>query len=125
MPADEWRESVDYFMRMIPLENKTARRQVRRLMVALDRDSLEILRVARRLEDPDFTPKDYDWLRKRYRPRPHQHVLQTWHGTMLKRLALDRSGVGLRTRIAVKRESRRWDALLAQNAYSARIFRSA
>ncbi|MGN6272133.1 MAG: CDP-glycerol glycerophosphotransferase family protein [Protaetiibacter sp.] len=66
-----------------------------------------------------------DWLRKRYRRRPHQHVLQTWHGTMLKRLALDRSGVGLRTRIAVKRESGRWDALLAQNAYSARIFRSA
>ena len=31
-----------------------------------------------------------DWLRKRYRPRRHQKVLQTWHGTMLKRLALDR-----------------------------------
>lgn len=66
-----------------------------------------------------------DWLRKRYRRRAHQHVLQTWHGTMLKRLALDRAGVGVRTRIAVRRESRRWDALLAQNAYSARIFRSA
>lgn len=66
-----------------------------------------------------------DWLRKRYRRRPHQHVLQTWHGTMLKRLGLDRPNVGLRTRIAVRRESRRWDALLAQNAYSARIFRSA
>ncbi|QNO38813.1 CDP-glycerol glycerophosphotransferase family protein [Protaetiibacter sp. SSC-01] len=66
-----------------------------------------------------------DWLRKRYRKRPHQHVLQTWHGTMLKRLGLDRPNVGLRTRIAVKRESDRWDALLAQNAYSARIFRSA
>jgi CDP-glycerol glycerophosphotransferase (TagB/SpsB family) len=66
-----------------------------------------------------------DWLRKRYRRRAHQHVLQTWHGTMLKRLALDRAGVGIRTRIAVRRESRRWDALLAQNAYSARIFRSA
>jgi len=66
-----------------------------------------------------------DWLRKRWRPRPHQHVLQTWHGTMLKRLALDRAGVGIRTRIAVRRESRRWDALLAQNSYSARIFRTA
>ncbi|MEO6532757.1 MAG: CDP-glycerol glycerophosphotransferase family protein [Pseudolysinimonas sp.] len=65
-----------------------------------------------------------DWLRKRYRRRPHQHVLQTWHGTMLKRLALDR-GPGLRTRIAVKRERARWDALLAQNQYSAEIFRSA
>lgn len=66
-----------------------------------------------------------DWLRKRYSVRPHQHVLQTWHGTMLKRLGLDRPGIRLRTRLAVRRESARWDALLAQNAYSARIFRSA
>ncbi|OYX52996.1 MAG: glycosyl/glycerophosphate transferase, partial [Micrococcales bacterium 32-70-13] len=58
-------------------------------------------------------------------PRPHQRVLQTWHGTMLKRLALDREGVGLRTRVAVRRESRRWDALLAQNDYAAEIFRRA
>jgi CDP-glycerol glycerophosphotransferase (TagB/SpsB family) len=65
-----------------------------------------------------------DWLRKRFRRRRGQHVLQTWHGTMLKRLALDRSP-GLRTRIAVRRERARWDALLAQNEYSARIFRSA
>ena len=65
-----------------------------------------------------------DWLRKRYRRRAGQHVLQTWHGTMLKRLALDRDP-GLRTRIAVKRERARWDALLAQNPYSAEIFRSA
>ncbi len=66
-----------------------------------------------------------DWLRKRWMPRAHQHVLQTWHGTMLKRLALDREGVGLRTRIAVRRESRRWDALLAQNDYAAEILRRA
>ncbi len=66
-----------------------------------------------------------DWLRKRWMPRPHQRVLQTWHGTMLKRLALDREGVGLRTRIAVRRESGRWDALLAQNDYAATIFRRA
>ncbi|HWM32931.1 MAG TPA: CDP-glycerol glycerophosphotransferase family protein [Pseudolysinimonas sp.] len=65
-----------------------------------------------------------DWLRKRFRRRPGQHVLQTWHGTMLKRLALDRDP-GIRTRIAVLRERARWDALLAQNPYSARIFRSA
>lgn len=66
-----------------------------------------------------------DWLRKRYRRRAHQKVLQTWHGTMLKRLALDRPGVALRTRIAVLRESARWDVMLAQNPHSARIFRSA
>jgi len=66
-----------------------------------------------------------DWLRKRWMPRQHQTVLQTWHGTMLKRLALDRDGVGLRTRIAVRRESRRWNVLLAQNEYAAEIFRRA
>ncbi|UYN84994.1 MAG: CDP-glycerol glycerophosphotransferase family protein [Microcella sp.] len=66
-----------------------------------------------------------DWLRKRWMPRPHQRVLQTWHGTMLKRLALDRDGVGLRTRVAVRRESRRWNVLLAQNDYAAEIFRRA
>ncbi len=66
-----------------------------------------------------------DWLRKRWMPRPHQTVLQTWHGTMLKRLALDRDGVGLRTRIAVRRESRRWSVLMAQNDYAAGILRRA
>lgn len=66
-----------------------------------------------------------DWLRKRFRRRSHQKVLQTWHGTMLKRLALDRGGRGLRTRIAILRERDRWDAMLAQNPYSAEIFRSA
>lgn len=66
-----------------------------------------------------------DWLRKRWRPRPHQSVLQTWHGTMLKRLALDRDRVGLRTRIAVRRESARWSVLLAQNPYAASILRRA
>ena len=66
-----------------------------------------------------------DWLRKRWMPRPHQTVLQTWHGTMLKRLALDRDRVGLRTRIAVRRESARWSILLAQNEYAASILRRA
>jgi CDP-glycerol glycerophosphotransferase len=62
-----------------------------------------------------------DWLRRGFRRRPHQKVLQTWHGTMLKHLALDRHP-GLRTRIAVRRESGRWDAMLAQNSYSSEIF---
>jgi hypothetical protein len=65
-PAKQWRESVDYFMRMIPLESKTARRQVRRLMFALDHEALEILRIARRLEDPYVSPQHFDRLRIRY-----------------------------------------------------------
>ncbi|MGV8884646.1 MAG: CDP-glycerol glycerophosphotransferase family protein [Microbacteriaceae bacterium] len=66
-----------------------------------------------------------DWLRKRYRPRRHQKVVQTWHGTPLKKIALSRPSVGLRTRIATLLESRRWDVLLAQNPHSAAILRTA
>lgn len=59
-----------------------------------------------------------DWLRTPV-PRPgQQRVLQTWHGTPLKNLALGRPHVGLRTRLAIMRQSRRWDALLSQNPYS-------
>ena len=66
-----------------------------------------------------------DWLRRRYTRRPGQVVLQTWHGTPLKRLALHRPGFDPRRIVAVLRESRRWDVLLAQNAYGARILRKA
>jgi CDP-glycerol glycerophosphotransferase len=66
-----------------------------------------------------------DWLRWSFRRRKHQHVLQTWHGTMLKRLALDRADVTVRRRSAVMRQQHRWDALIAQNPYSTAIFRSA
>lgn len=65
-----------------------------------------------------------DWLRKDFRPAPSQRVLQTWHGTMLKRLALERSGVSLRTRLAVLRESRKWDALLSQNSHCSQHLQS-
>jgi len=65
-----------------------------------------------------------DWLRRDFVPSREQRVLQTWHGTMLKRLALDRPKVSLRTRIAVKRESRKWDVLLSQNPHSTTFFRS-
>ena len=28
-----------------------------------------------------------DWMRKKFKKRPYQTVLQTWHGTMLKKIA--------------------------------------
>ena len=64
-----------------------------------------------------------DWLRYRFKRAKHQTVLQTWHGTMLKHLALGRPGVGLRTRLAIRRESRRWSLMLSQNAHSSEQFR--
>ena len=66
-----------------------------------------------------------DWLRKRYRARPRQTVLQTWHGTMLKTIANDRPGQSLRAKIASVLESRRWDVLLSQNDHSTRVLRRA
>ena len=65
-----------------------------------------------------------DWLRRGFRRRRGQTVLQTWHGTMLKHLALGRPNVGLRTRLAIRRESRRWSLLLSQNPHSTEVFRS-
>lgn len=66
-----------------------------------------------------------DWLRRRYARRAGQTVLQTWHGTPLKRLALHRPGFDPRRMVAVVRESRRWDVLLAQNPYSELVLRKA
>lgn len=65
-----------------------------------------------------------DWLRFGFRRSHGQTVLQTWHGTMLKRLALARAHVGLRTRLAIRRESRRWSIMLSQNPHSTEQFRT-
>jgi CDP-glycerol glycerophosphotransferase (TagB/SpsB family) len=66
-----------------------------------------------------------DWLRKRFRRRRGQTVLQTWHGTPLKKIALDRPGFRPRAAVAALRERSRWDIMLAQNSYSSKVFRSA
>jgi CDP-glycerol glycerophosphotransferase (TagB/SpsB family) len=66
-----------------------------------------------------------DWLRRKFVRHPGQVVLQTWHGTPLKRLALHRPGFDPRRALAVLRESRRWNVLLAQNPYAARILTKA
>ncbi|WP_314501647.1 CDP-glycerol glycerophosphotransferase family protein [uncultured Microbacterium sp.] len=62
-----------------------------------------------------------DWLRRTFARRPGQVVIQTWHGTPLKRLALHRPGFDPRRMAAVVKESRRWNVLVAQNPYAARI----
>lgn len=62
--------------------------------------------------------------------REQTTYLQTWHGTPLKRLGMDMDSVSMATVsniIDYKREfmnnSRRWDYMLAQNQYSADIFK--
>jgi CDP-glycerol glycerophosphotransferase len=66
-----------------------------------------------------------DWMRKKFKKRPYQTVLQTWHGTMLKKIAMNRPKFRPRAAIATIRERARWDILLSENQYSSRIFRSA
>lgn len=61
-----------------------------------------------------------DWVRDGWRPRRDQLLLQTWHGTPLKRLALARGLRSPRELAAVVRQSTRWDVLLAQSAEAAR-----
>lgn len=64
-----------------------------------------------------------DWLGSGFRRGRGQTVLQTWHGTMLKHLALTRPHTGFQTRIATKRESKRWSLLLSQNPHSTAQFK--
>lgn len=62
--------------------------------------------------------------------RPEAHYIQTWHGTPLKRLALDMETVdmGGETDIEQYKENFRkntgtWDYLISQNTFSTEIFR--
>lgn len=66
-----------------------------------------------------------DWLRPRFTRQPFQTVLQTWHGSMFKRIGLDRPNVGASTRSSLENERAKWDILLSQNAHSTEILRSA
>ncbi len=67
------------------------------------------------------------WMTTRFEHRPHQRVLQAWHGTPLKLLGFDRIGTnrGDAYRAKTLREVGMWDQLIAQNPYSADIFRRA
>jgi len=64
-----------------------------------------------------------DWVEDAWRPRRHQFLLQTWHGTPLKRIALGRRGRSPRLVAAVVKQSTRWSAMLAQNPFGAQALR--
>ena len=66
-----------------------------------------------------------DWLRRQFDPQPSQVVLQTWHGSMLKRIGLDRPNVPVEKRRVIDAERAKWDLLLSQNRHSTDILRSA
>ena len=64
-----------------------------------------------------------EWLRTRYVKRGFQTVLQTWHGSMYKRIGLDRSV----SRIQLERarlERSNWDMFISQNADTTPIIKN-
>lgn len=65
-----------------------------------------------------------DWLRARFAHRDGQTVLQTWHGTMYKKVGLDRGEqLDAEEKEFMLGERTKWDLLLSQNPHSTRVFR--
>jgi CDP-glycerol glycerophosphotransferase (TagB/SpsB family) len=54
-----------------------------------------------------------EWLRGRYVKKQHQTVLQTWHGSMYKRIGIDRGRGGHIDRARAERAN--WDMFISQN----------
>jgi CDP-glycerol glycerophosphotransferase len=67
------------------------------------------------------------WVPDKYRRHPEQILVQTWHGTPLKLLGLDRSGAGDKSSRAAKieRDSNEWSLLVSQNPHSTEVFKRA
>ncbi len=66
-----------------------------------------------------------EWIRQKFQHQPFQVVLQTWHGSMFKRIGLDRPNFSKDEQYFLALERGKWDILLSQNAHSTEIFRSA
>ncbi len=66
-----------------------------------------------------------EWLRPDFVKRGFQTVLQTWHGSMYKKIGLDRSGKGRTHLQRARLERRNWDMFLSQNADTTPIIRRA
>jgi CDP-glycerol glycerophosphotransferase (TagB/SpsB family) len=66
-----------------------------------------------------------EWIRQKFKHQPFQVVLQTWHGSMFKRIGLDRPNFSRDEQDFLALEKAKWDILLSQNAHSTEIFRSA
>jgi CDP-glycerol glycerophosphotransferase len=91
-------------------------------LLAGSREHYEAMAQARYLVTNDLLPP---W----YRKRDGQFYLQTWHGTPLKRIGLDIEPPRLANIVAYlerqNEDTPKWDLLLAPNAFSTPIFRSA
>jgi len=69
-----------------------------------------------------------EWLRARYVKKPFQTVLQTWHGSMYKRIGMDRGGSGFLRGGHTDRaraERANWDMFISQNGDTTPIIQQA
>ena len=60
-----------------------------------------------------------NWVGSRFEKRPGQQVVQTFHGTPFKRLGADRAALKAPSEGATRRESHKWDYVVAQSDYMA------
>lgn len=67
------------------------------------------------------------WAPDRFKRHANQVLVQTWHGTPLKLLGLDRPGSRERaSRVSkIRREANEWSLLVSQNPHSTGVFRQA
>ena len=65
-----------------------------------------------------------EWLRTRFVKRPGQTVLQTWHGSMYKKIGLDRDKDRRHEQI-LRRDRAAWDMFVSQNAPGTEIIKRA
>ena len=67
------------------------------------------------------------WAPDRFQPHKEQVLVQTWHGTPLKLLGLDRPGSREKaSRVAkLEKDANQWSILLSQNRHSTGVFRQA
>ena len=69
-----------------------------------------------------------EWLRRRYVKKPFQTVLQTWHGSMYKRIGMDRGGGGFLHgghSDRARAERANWDMFISQNGDTTPIIQQA
>ena len=96
--------------------------------VAVPEGAIPVLKGTREWWEARFTSRYVianEWLRQKFKHQPFQIVLQTWHGSMFKRIGLDRPNFSPDEQHFLALERVKWDVLLAQNEHSEHIFRSA
>jgi CDP-glycerol glycerophosphotransferase (TagB/SpsB family) len=100
------------------------------LSVALPDGAIPVVRNSRKswmaLAESKFVITNC-WTPDRYMRHPEQVLVQTWHGTPLKLLGLDRPGSREKAgRVSkIEREANEWSLLVSQNPHSTGVFRQA